>query len=530
MGMEWSPAGCGFKHFRSRAALDFGSLWENPRQETAAPTVRAHICLGGRAACLRAGLGRDGLCGRTDGMARQSDVASTGGLAEEGLPPPGKKGGGFLGVLFVRGKGGRRQEKWSHPLIGLLAGADASHRLLHLLLSGLTPSTPPRRGRFYRCQGETEHRRRVWRPTLPSPPVSPPPAAVGVSSRHGRLRRLPQPSPASPETSDTSATAACTSRGGCRRSRRIPPPLPPLVARRCGSGHRAGVFHFIACFENPARVRPVNSLSSPLRRAIPLVCPAPSLPFRFSSVPPPDPQTASSRLAPVDMSTATMLSGGRELSQPPSDGISNLRFSSHSDLLLVSSWDRTIRLYDVGENTLKAEFVHAGPVLDCCFHDDSSGFSAGADHSVRRHVFGSGKEDILGHHDAPVRCVEYSYAAGQVITGSWDKTLKCWDPRGANSSDRALIGTYVQPERVYSLSLVGYRLVVATAGRHVNVYDLRNMSQPEQRRESSLKYQTRCVRCYPNGTGFTLSSIEGRVAMEFFDLSEAAQAKKYVLH
>ena len=90
---------------------------------------------------------------------------------------------------------------------------------------------------------------------------------------------------------------------------------------------------------------------------------------------------------------------------------------------------------------------------------------------------------------------------GQLITGSWDKTLKCWDPRGANGQERTLIGTYQQPERVYSLSLVGNRLVVATAGRHVNVYDLRNMSQPEQRRESSLKYQTRCVRCYPNGTG-----------------------------
>lgn len=91
--------------------------------------------------------------------------------------------------------------------------------------------------------------------------------------------------------------------------------------------------------------------------------------------------------------------------------------------------------------------------------------------------------------------------SGQLITGSWDKTLKCWDPRGANGQERTLVGTYPQPERVYSLSLVGNRLVVATAGRHVNVYDLRNMSQPEQRRESSLKYQTRCVRCYPNGTG-----------------------------
>ncbi|KAL4181587.1 hypothetical protein AMTRI_Chr12g271900 [Amborella trichopoda] len=192
---------------------------------------------------------------------------------------------------------------------------------------------------------------------------------------------------------------------------------------------------------------------------------------------------------------------GRELSNPPSDGITNLRFSNHSDHLLVSAWDKTVRLYDASANTLRGEFMHGGAVLDCCFHDDSSGFSASADHTVRRFVFGSGKEDILGRHDAPVRCVEYSYGAGQVITGSWDKTIKCWDPRGASGQDRTLVGTYPQPERVYSMSIVGNRLVVATAGRHVNVYDVRNMSQPEQRRESSLKYQTRCVRCYPNGTG-----------------------------
>ncbi|GAB2268139.1 hypothetical protein Dimus_003118 [Dionaea muscipula] len=218
---------------------------------------------------------------------------------------------------------------------------------------------------------------------------------------------------------------------------------------------------------------------------------------------------------------------GRELSNPPSDGISNLRFSNTSDHLLVSSWDKSVRLYDASANVLRGEFKHGGAVLDCCFHDESSGFSACLDNNVRRLVFNYGKEDILGKHDSPVRCVEYSYATGQLITGSWDKTLKCWDPRGASGQERTLVGTYPQPERVYSLSLVSHRLVVATAGRHVNVYDLRNMSQPEQRRESSLKYQTRCVRCYPNGTGYALSSIEGRVAMEFFDLSEAGQAKKY---
>nr|CAD1822638.1 unnamed protein product [Ananas comosus var. bracteatus] len=219
--------------------------------------------------------------------------------------------------------------------------------------------------------------------------------------------------------------------------------------------------------------------------------------------------------------------GGRELSDPPSDGISNLRFSNHSDHLLVSSWDRTVRLYDAHTNVLKGQFAHGGPVLDCCFQDDSSVFSACADCKVRKLVFSSGEEEILGRHGAPVRCMEYDSASAQLITGSWDKTLKCWDQRGASGPDRTLIGTYPQPERVYSLSLVGHRLVVATAGRHVNVYDLRNMSRPEQKRESSLKYQTRCVRCYPDGTGFALSSVEGRVAMEFFDLSEAAQAKSY---
>ncbi|KAL8166557.1 hypothetical protein V2J09_008056 [Rumex salicifolius] len=218
---------------------------------------------------------------------------------------------------------------------------------------------------------------------------------------------------------------------------------------------------------------------------------------------------------------------GWELLNPPTDGISNLRFSNTSDHLLVSSWDKSVRLYDAIANVLKGEFKHGDAVLDCCFHDDSSGFSASSDNYVRRLVFNYGKEDILGRHDEAVRCVEYSYATGQVITGSWDKTVKCWDPRGASGKEHNMVGTYLQPERVYSMSLVGNRLVVATAGRHVNVYDLRNMSQPEQIRESSLKYQTRSVRCYPNGTGYALSSVEGRVAMEYFDLSVAGQSKKY---
>ncbi|GKC30967.1 mitotic checkpoint protein BUB3.1 [Tanacetum coccineum] len=89
--------------------------------------------------------------------------------------------------------------------------------------------------------------------------------------------------------------------------------------------------------------------------------------------------------------------------------------------------------------------------------------------------------------------ISFGYVA-HVSVKIWDKTLKCWDPKGASAQERALVGTYSQPELVYSISLVGNRVVVATAGCHNRL---------------------------------ALSFMEGRVAMEFFELTEAGQSNKY---
>lgn len=42
-------------------------------------------------------------------------------------------------------------------------------------------------------------------------------------------------------------------------------------------------------------------------------------------------------------------------------------------------------------------------------------------------------------------------------------------------------------------------------------------------RESSLKYQTRCVAAYPDGQGFAVASVEGRVAMEYYSMGKEDQ-------
>ena len=101
--------------------------------------------------------------------------------------------------------------------------------------------------------------------------------------------------------------------------------------------------------------------------------------------------------------------------------------------------------------------------------------------------------------------------------------MRVWDHRQA----APLVSALEQPGKCFAASLHAHRAVVGTAGRHVLVWDLRQLAEPEQRRESSLKYQTRSVACYTDGTGFALASTEGRVAMEYFDPAPDVQANKY---
>lgn len=95
------------------------------------------------------------------------------------------------------------------------------------------------------------------------------------------------------------------------------------------------------------------------------------------------------------------------------------------------------------------------------------------------------------------------------------------------------------------MDLVGNNLVVAMASRLFHIYDIRKMDAPPQSRESSLKYMTRALACMADGQGTTASllnwdtcaqppligyataSVEGRIAVEYFDPSPEIQEKKY---
>ncbi|KAH6564551.1 hypothetical protein BASA50_008770 [Batrachochytrium salamandrivorans] len=216
---------------------------------------------------------------------------------------------------------------------------------------------------------------------------------------------------------------------------------------------------------------------------------------------------------------------GTELADPPTDGISSVEFSkTDKNLLAVSSWDKSVSIYDVVANRTVARYTHKAAVLDVAFSATASVvYSGGLDRALRRFDVASKIETSLGTHEEAISCVNYSKEINQPVTGSWDKYIKLWDDR----LPIPLTGSYAHPEKIYSISITQYKLVVAMAGRGIYIYDLRNMSETLQRRESSLKFMTRCVSCIPGGEGFASCSVEGRVAVEYFDPAEEVQAKNY---
>ncbi|KAH7319919.1 WD40-repeat-containing domain protein [Stachybotrys elegans] len=228
-----------------------------------------------------------------------------------------------------------------------------------------------------------------------------------------------------------------------------------------------------------------------------------------------------------------------EVSPPPGDAISALAFApSSSTKLLVSSWDRKVYCYDLsrgpGEDCLSNTYEHRAPVLDVCFGaNDDEAFTAGMDSVVNRINLDSGEKTVMSQHSAPVRCVVYSRAHNILVSASWDCSLNLHNLKDPSSSPIRV----PLPGKPHALAASPSKIVVAMTGRIINIYDLDSIValfssggtelKPWQQRESSLRYLTRAVACMPSDAGYATSSIEGRVAVEWFEDTAESQARKY---
>ncbi|KAG2707055.1 hypothetical protein I3843_05G118500 [Carya illinoinensis] len=198
-----------------------------------------------------------------------------------------------------------------------------------------------------------------------------------------------------------------------------------------------------------------------------------------------------------------------EFEKPIRDAISRIRFAPYSNNLLISSWDSSLRLYDVDGSVLRLEARSEAAPLDCCFQNESVAFSAGSDGFVRRYDLHLGTTATIGNHDDIATSIGYSDETSQVISAGLDKEIVFWDPRMAEAvAYLRNLGAEVE-----SMSLSGSNLMVAI-GASIYMYDLRNLDKPVQAEDSNVGIQIRCVSASPYSKGYAVGSVDGRVAVE----------------
>lgn len=190
------------------------------------------------------------------------------------------------------------------------------------------------------------------------------------------------------------------------------------------------------------------------------------------------------------------------------------------------------------------------------------------DGSIRKLDMETSLDVLVGRHpatpDGKVACSCLSYLGDQLAASAgWHRQLHIWDIRTSSSSsstqhpDHSSIATLSLPGKAFSMDVdpVNRNLIaVATSGRRICFIDIRRPTSvlhdtrnlalaPDEDessnntvnvevkmsldRESSLKYQTRCLRFFPHGNAIAIGSIEGRAAVEYIDeLGRTSEGQK----
>ena len=231
--------------------------------------------------------------------------------------------------------------------------------------------------------------------------------------------------------------------------------------------------------------------------------------------------------------------------------------SSSSGVIYTGGSDGTIQQFEIATSTITTVGRHSN-------NNSSSSID---DAAATANKNNSNNADLLtGRKKVAVSCLS-SIDCNLVASAGWDKKFHIWDIRrqccpsttsssssSSYSSSSSAALSIDLPGKAFSMdaSSDGTKIVVATSGRRNCFFDIRSLSSKSMvvvqddndtaaggggglgeeggaaevavvtaellsDRESSLKYQTRCIKFFPDTTGIAVGSIEGRVAIEYLD-------------
>jgi mRNA export factor len=221
------------------------------------------------------------------------------------------------------------------------------------------------------------------------------------------------------------------------------------------------------------------------------------------------------------------------------DTIQVLKFNPNKNSQLLSScgWDNKVRVWNINYQITQqmnntAATIQASPatvipfddaLISLCWQPDTRIFTGSVNGNIHAIDASTGQSGIMGKHENGVKEVVWNSNHNIVISGGWDCMLHFWDLRQQMPALSLNVG-----KKVYSMSLTYPLLVIGLDNRQVIYFNLNKLGgmdfKPEATFESHLRYQTRKVATFlPDGTGYAIGSIEGRVAIKHIDLNKIPQ-------
>ncbi|CCK68762.1 Bub3p KNAG_0B03210 [Huiozyma naganishii CBS 8797] len=207
------------------------------------------------------------------------------------------------------------------------------------------------------------------------------------------------------------------------------------------------------------------------------------------------------------------------------DYISDICFDTEQSLIAVTAWDGSLSIYEYGNETepvrLLQRIRHQYPLLSCCIihiNNTTQFFVGTVQGEVLRALCEEDRFVSIEENPAQLGIIRMlPWRSNCIIAGSWDGTilvLECSEFSATITAKKKLEG------KILSMDCNSNYLILVLTGNKIEWCDLplnRDGMGLLKRVDSPLKYQVRDIKLTPNSDGYVVSSIDGRVAVEYFE-------------
>ncbi|KAG0442738.1 Protein RAE1 [Dictyocoela muelleri] len=188
----------------------------------------------------------------------------------------------------------------------------------------------------------------------------------------------------------------------------------------------------------------------------------------------------------------------------PEDTISEISFHPSHPLLATVGWDRSIRFYGIEDSLIqKISLMSDEPLLCACFDQSGQSLFAGSvSGKVYKYDLTMNKLENYTLHESGIRSIRTH--KNQLITGSWDKTIKIHDLNTGQVKN-----TFDIDNKLYCMDVKGDMIAYATSGNRIATINLNNLIRKTH--STRLTWQIRSIAASNDNISFAIGGIEGRI-------------------